>query len=404
MSCRIGPPPHVAPRGRGVPSGGHILRSLTRKARILVSCGEPSGDLYGAELLKRLRLSVPDLQVFGLAVTACRRHEPGGSVSGPRWSVPEVVAHIRRLRGVFRRGLAEADRQRPDLAVLVDYPTSTFARPGELKRRGSRRTTSPAALGLARRPHPHCAPDGRADARDLPSKRRSISRRACRFPSWGILLDVVRPEPDPAAFVSRLGLDPGRPSWPCAGSRPWKCAQPAAPRACLSNGSRRARPDVQFVLAAAPGLDPRLFAVHLGPRSVLVVAGQTQAVVGSATLALVASGTATVETAPPRHADGGGLSPGALTHSPRPPFVPQFAMVNLIAERTVTLADPGDFTGTCGGRSPGAAVATGAPPADEGGPRPSVGAGRPRGLGPRPKRCWRSWARVRTATDRPKAL
>ena len=39
---------------------------MTGTTRILISCGEPSGDLYGAELVKALRPTVPGLEVFGL--------------------------------------------------------------------------------------------------------------------------------------------------------------------------------------------------------------------------------------------------------------------------------------------------------------------------------------------------
>ena len=109
----------------------------------------------------------------------------------------------------------------------------------------------------------------------------------------------------------------------------------------------KARPDVQFLLAAAPSLPPALFATALGDRPVRVLSGRTHGVVGSATVALVASGTATVETALLGTPMVVVYRVAPLTYLLGRPFVrvSQFAMVNLIAEKTVAPElIQGDFT------------------------------------------------------------
>lgn len=317
---------------------------MTGKTRILISCGEPSGDLYGAELVKALRPTVPGLEVFGLGGdrlaaegAALVAHVRDLAVVG----LLEVVAHLRRLRRVFRGVLDVVDREPPDLAVLVDYPDFNLRLARELKARGVRVVYYVSPQLWAWR-------GGR-----IRNVRDTIARMLVIFPfeealyrKAGVpvsfvghpLLDVVRPEPDAAAFVGSLGLDPGRPVVALLpGSRPQEVAHNLPPLAGAVDRIGRARPDVQFALAAAPDLSPSLFAAHLGSRPVRVVAGQTPRVVGSATLALVASGTATVETAllgTPMVVVYR-LSP--LTYRLGRPFVrvSQFAMVNLIAQRTV---------------------------------------------------------------------
>src|SRR5262245_2106887 len=93
--------------------------------RILISAGEPSGDLYAAELLRALRARRPDVQAFGLGGDALlaagarlHAHVRDLAVMG----LLEVVRHLGRLRRIFKGVLAEVERERPDLAVLLDYP------------------------------------------------------------------------------------------------------------------------------------------------------------------------------------------------------------------------------------------------------------------------------------------
>ena len=46
-----------------------------------------------------------------------------------------MLKHLRRIRRVFRAVLAEVDRQRPDAAVLIDYPDFNLRLARELKKR-----------------------------------------------------------------------------------------------------------------------------------------------------------------------------------------------------------------------------------------------------------------------------
>ena len=96
-----------------------------------------------------------------------------------------------------------------------------------------------------------------------------------------------------------------------------------------------------MLLAAASSLPTDFFATPLGNRPVRVISGRTHGIVGSATVALVASGTATVETALLGTPMVVVYRVAPLTYLLGRPFVrvSQFAMVNLIAELI-----QGDFT------------------------------------------------------------
>jgi lipid-A-disaccharide synthase len=328
---------------------------LTRPVRLLVSCGEPSGDLYGAEMVTHLAPSVPGLTTFGLggdrlAATGASlvAHVRDLAVVG----ILEVVKHLRRLRGVFDEVLARVDREGADLAVLVDYPDFNLRLARALAARGV-----PVVYYVS--PQLWAWRGGRM--RDV---QRTVDRMLVIFPfeeelyrKAGVpvtfvghpLLDVVRPEPDPGAFLAAAGLDPGRPLVAVLpGSRPQEVAHNLPAMARATALMRASRPDLQFVIAGAPSLSSEVFAHALaGTPPVPLVSGRTTGLVGAAQVALVASGTATVETAilgTPMVVVYR-LSP--LTYLVGRPFVRvnQFAMVNLIAGRPiVTELIQGDFT------------------------------------------------------------
>jgi lipid-A-disaccharide synthase len=322
--------------------------------RLLVCSGEPSGDLYGAELVRHLRVARPDLDVFGLGGdqllgqgAQLLAHVRDLAVVG----LLEVVSHLRSLRRVFRAVLEEVDRRPPDAAVLVDYPEFNLRLARQLRRRGVPVVyyVSPQVWAWRR---------GR-----LGSIRESVERMLVIFPfeeaiyrEAGIpvrfvghpLVDLVAPPPDRAAFLRGLGLDPDRPILAVLpGSRPKEVALNLPPLAGGLERIHAARPEVQLVLALAPSVDEVATRAVLGSLPVRLVRGDTHGVLGTATAALVASGTATIEAA----LLGAPLVVvyrlSALTyhlgrHLVR---VPHFAMVNLIAGRRVaTELIQADFT------------------------------------------------------------
>src|SRR5438034_1167925 len=116
-----------------------LILSPLSAPRLLISCGEPSGDLYGGELLRHLRPRLPGLEAFGLGgehVLAEQATLLGHVRDLAMVGIVEVVRHLGTLRRIFKRVLTEVDRDRPDLAVLVDYPSFNLRLAREMRRRG----------------------------------------------------------------------------------------------------------------------------------------------------------------------------------------------------------------------------------------------------------------------------
>jgi len=314
------------------------------RRRLLVSSGEPSGDLYAGELVRHLRESTPDLAVFGLGGDRLRAQGATLLADVSELAVVglvEVVRHLRRLRGVFRRVLAEVDRERPALAVLVDYAGFNLRLARALHDRGIPVVyyVSPQLWAWRR---------GRMRA-----VRAYVSHMIVIFPfeepfyrEAGVratfvghpLVELVRPPADPRAFLASQGLDPGRPVVAVLpGSRRQEIAYNLPPIAGALRLLRRERPALQAALAVAPGIDRSLFDAALGDLPVTRVAGQAHALMDAASAGIVASGTATVEAALLDLPSVVVYRLSPLSYVLGRPFVrvPHYAMANLIAERRV---------------------------------------------------------------------
>ena len=322
--------------------------------RLLISCGEASGDLYGAELVRHLREQVPGLDAFGLG--GDRLQAEGASLLAHVRDLAvvgllEVVSHLRHLRAVFRRVLDEAERHRPDAAVLVDYPDFNLRLARALHRRGI-----PVIYYVS----PQLWAWRRGRIHDI---RATVARMLVIFPfeealyrDAGVpvsfvghpLVSLVHPPADPVTLRRELGLDPERPVVALLpGSRAKEVAHNLPPIAASLDALAAARPELQFVAAVAASLDPALIRRGLGDRPVTIAHDRTHAALSAATAAIVASGTATVEAAllgAPMVVVYR-LSPWTYRLGRRFVRVPYYAMVNLIGgRRVVPELIQGDFT------------------------------------------------------------
>jgi lipid-A-disaccharide synthase len=91
----------------------------------LISAGEASGELYGAGLIEALRRRAPDADFFGVGGERMRSVGFETTVDAQAISVvglAEVVTHLPRIYGEFRRVVREAKARRPDAAILIDFP------------------------------------------------------------------------------------------------------------------------------------------------------------------------------------------------------------------------------------------------------------------------------------------
>jgi lipid-A-disaccharide synthase len=312
--------------------------------RLLVSCGEPSGDLYAADLVRHLRARTEaPLDVFGLG--GDRLQSEGARLLAHVRDLAvvglfEVVSHLPHFRRIFRSLLTAVDQRRPDLAVLVDYPDFNLRLARALHARGIPVVYYVSPQVWAWRRH------------RLRAIRENVAHMIVIFPfeakvydDAGVpvtfvghpLVDLVAPQRDRAGFLAAHGLDPARPVIAILpGSRRKEIAHnlPALAGAVRLLAERR--PDLQFAAAVAPSIDAGPLRAGL-PAQVALVEGRTHAVLSAAAAAIVASGTATVEAAILGTPMVVVYRLSALTYLLGRRFVkvPHVAMANLIAERRI---------------------------------------------------------------------
>ena len=315
---------------------------------LLVIAGEDSGDLHGAELLRELKARRPDLRIIG--------------VGGPRMTpfldrkladvkdlavvgFIEVIRHLPRLNRLFKQILAAAQEEGISAALLIDYPGFNLRLAKALRRQ---------MPGV--KLHQYVCPQVWAWKKGrIPDLGRTLDTLYCLFDfepelfrGYPVdarfvghpLVEVVKPECDRATFFAESGLDPLKPLVALLpGSRTGEIQRLLPPMAALAKRWRLERPEVQWVLPVAPTLDPAFVRSYLGDAPITLVEGRTYAARAYANAALVASGTATLETALLGTPFVIVYKLNALTYqmARRIVKVPHFGLANVVAGREVAL-------------------------------------------------------------------
>lgn len=311
----------------------------------MISCGEPSGDVYAGALTREILHLDPSTIVTGFGSAQLQRAGAslvadfeGLSVTG----LLEVARVLPRTYGVYRRLVADATAVRPDVFVAVDFPDFNFRLAHAVRKLGVPVVYYISPQLWAWRP-------GRMKTMQRIADRvlvifpfeEEIYRRAGVPVEWvgHPLLDATAAREPRSAFLSRLGLDPARQVVALLpGSRINEV------RAILPGLLDAARiihgrlPAAQFVLARAPHLPDELFAgLDLHGLSIATIEQATEGVLASADVALLASGTVTVQAALCECPMVVVYRLSSLTYRLGRPFVRvnTFAMANLVAGREV---------------------------------------------------------------------
>ncbi len=107
--------------------------------KLLLSAGEASGEMYGAQVIEALRGRDPSMEFVGVGgermrAAGCRTLVDARDVAVV--GLGEVISHLPRVWHEFRKLVRSLDRQRPDAAVLIDFPDWNFRLARELHHRG----------------------------------------------------------------------------------------------------------------------------------------------------------------------------------------------------------------------------------------------------------------------------
>ena len=330
--------------------------TATRPLRVMISCGEPSGDQYAADLTRALRAQSPGIEVRGMGGPKLREAGAelvadfaGISVTG----ITEAVKVVPRSLALIKQLTADAAAHRPDVFVAVDFPDFNFRLMDAIKKlgipvvyyispqlwawRGSRMKTMQALVDRILVIFPF---------EEQLYANAGVEARFVGHP----MVETARPTVGREAFFRELGLNP---TWPTfavlPGSRHNEIRRhvPVLAKALPLIWRELAR--AQFIIAAAPGLQDADFASFEcgGPGRPVLVHGRADDVIAASDVVITASGTATTQTALHETPMVVVYKLSATTYALAKPFalVDMYAMPNLIAgRRIVPELIQGDFT------------------------------------------------------------
>jgi lipid-A-disaccharide synthase len=310
----------------------------------MISCGEPSGDLYAGALASEILKLEPDAVITGFG--SDRLRAAGGTLVGDFkghavTGLSEAVSVIPRSWQNYRALVRAAEDARPDVFVPIDFPDFNFFPARALHKRGI-----PVVYYIS--PQLWAWRRGR-----LKTLKRVANRVLVIFPfeeafyeEAGIpvtfvghpLLELTPPAEARDPFLRGQGLDPSRPVVALLPGSRRNELRALLPDLVRTAGIIAARlPSAQFVIARAPHLDDELLAPladwPAGASRPVVIAGQTDAVLASADVAVVASGTVTVQAALHGCPIVVVYRVGPITYKLGMPLlhVDTYAMVNLVA-------------------------------------------------------------------------
>jgi lipid-A-disaccharide synthase len=324
--------------------------------RIFISTGEASGEHYGAALIPAVRRLVPDAEFFGLGgqrmeALGFRRIVRSEDVAV--MGITEVVLHMPRIYGEYRKLKASIRQNRPDLGILIDFPDVNLSLARHLKRAGV-----PVLYFVS----PQLWAWKKYRIRDV---QRYVDRMVVIFPFeepfyrernvqatfvGHPLADLPLPATDREAFARENGLDPSK-QW--IGLLPGSRAKEIRlnlPKMVKAAQVLPRSQSYEFLLPLAPTLTTaqRIEIEAMLPASpTITTVGDARAALHHARASVVASGTATVEAA----LIGNPfivvyrVSPISYFVARRFVDVPHVAMANLIAgRRAVPELIQGHFT------------------------------------------------------------
>jgi lipid-A-disaccharide synthase len=272
--------------------------------RLLLSSGEASGDLYAGALTRELRALVSDVDVAGMggshfAAAGGRVLEDyrGLSVTG----LTEAIGIVPRSLATIGRLVASARAERPGALVLIDFPDFNLPLARRVRRLGIPVVYYISPQLWAWRPGRMKTMRAVADRVLVIFPFEEAIYRDAGVPVEFVghpLVDLARASRPRSDFLPSIGLPAERPTIAILpGSRPNEIARLLPDLLRAAERVRASVPDAQFVVARAPNLDESLFEACRSIDGLAVVEHEADAALAAADVALVASGTATVQAA-----------------------------------------------------------------------------------------------------------
>jgi len=279
--------------------------------RILIIAGEASGDLHASNLLLELKKQYPDLYAFGLGGEKLKNAGAEIMMDLTKLAVVgffEILKNYWKFRRIFYDVLKKTDAVRPDAAILVDYPGFNLKLAAELKKRGIKIIyfISPQVWAWGKKRVDFIR--SHIDLMLVLFKFEEILYGGHTEESFKVrfvghpLLDAIKPTKSAQELLDEFGLRrTGRTIALLPGSRMKEVTQLLPVMLKSAQIIFRKEPQAQFLICRAPTIPRQIVKDLIDTASIdfpyKVMENETYNGLEASDFAIVASGTATLETA-----------------------------------------------------------------------------------------------------------
>jgi len=277
---------------------------------LMIIAGEVSGDIHGGKLVREIKKLNPAIAFFGTGGEQMRAegvdliHDLNDlAVLG----LVEVIRHYPRIRSIFYEMIECAHQRKPDAVILIDYPGFNIRIAEHLKKLGIPVIYFISPQIWAWGQHRKKVISQRVDKMlvffDFEKQFYSDTGLDVEFVGHPLVEHLV-PEISRESFIASHDLDPDRPLLGLLpGSRKNEIERLLPVMLESAREIYQAMPEVQFVLPVGSAI-PRgqLMGIYEQWKEsntvpVTLIDGQVHETMAYSDLVLVASGTATLETA-----------------------------------------------------------------------------------------------------------
>jgi lipid-A-disaccharide synthase len=273
---------------------------------VMIVSGETSGELYGSLLACSLKEKFPGVRIIGIGGE--RMREAGVElISGiaSAFGLAEAVSSLRTIKKTFRRAADTIGKERPDVLVLIDYPDfnlklASFAKKNKIN---ILYYVSPQVWAWRKNRIKKIARLVDRMAVILPFEEEIYRETGldCEFVGHPVLDEIgdMKPGRDRAKEV--LGLRGDRPLLALLpGSRPHELQRLLPVMLGVVRAFKKDLGEFQFCIPLAPNTDQSVYEEifeDFRKEGVAISRGDSLKVLAASDIAVIASGTATLQAA-----------------------------------------------------------------------------------------------------------
>jgi lipid-A-disaccharide synthase len=276
------------------------------KKTIMIIAGEASGDMHGANLVREMIKINPALNFYGIGGNKLREEGVELLANASDMAVvglTEVISKLGSILKIMKMMKRSLDERRPDLVILIDYPDFNLPLAKAAKKRGIKvfYYISPQVWAWRKGRIGQIKRTVNKMAVILPFEVDTYGREGFAVNYVGHpLLDMVKLNYSKQESRKKFGLAENKITVGILpGSRLSEVEKLMPELLRASEILAQKMPDIQFILPLADTLEEKIITEIISGFTVKVhiISGHTYDVISCADLALVASGTATLETA-----------------------------------------------------------------------------------------------------------